>query len=241
VATYLYHEIHRNNNAALSLGGHELTDPHPPPPWVLCLQTYINAKSGTTPFYLEPVGTVIVAKAYLEQRRIAHQLDLDNGVEPEIEDITAAAEAVTDLTIDTDEECDSKPRNGPQKSFVVIAEPATADIQACGTEARTQIEQYLHTVETCISAQPVLCAYTTNIRQHPEDPNNQDFQDGQPRRVRRRTDEDATAAPFAVAHEVDETHDATDWLQYLPTVGQTISAVEQGNLRMVKNYSYRGM
>jgi hypothetical protein len=31
VATYIYHEIHRNNNAALCLGGHEQTDPSPPP------------------------------------------------------------------------------------------------------------------------------------------------------------------------------------------------------------------
>jgi hypothetical protein len=102
------------------------------------------------------------------------------------------------------------------------------DIQTCGTVARTQIEEYLHTVENNISEQPILCAYTTNIRQHPEDPNDQGFQDGQSRRVRRRTDEGATAVPVAIAHEVNETQDASDWQRYLHNIGQTASAVERG-------------
>jgi hypothetical protein len=152
---------------------------------------------------------------FIYKKRFTHQ----SGVEPEIEEIhvTAEAEAFTDLSIDTDEDENMTPWNGPKNSFVVLAQPAPVDIQTCGTVARTQIEEYMHTVENSISEQPILCAYTSNIRQHPEDPNDQGFQDGQSRRVRHRTDEGATAVPVAVAHEVNETQDATDWQQYMYT------------------------
>jgi hypothetical protein len=145
------------------------------PPWVLDLKAYVDEISRRTPFYREPVSSVILAEAYLEQRRIAYQLEPSSGVEPEIEEIIAEAVAFTDLSIDTDEDDNRTPRNGPKNSFVVLAQPAPADIQTCGTVARTQIEEYLHTVENSISEQPILCAYTTNIRQHPEDPNDQGF------------------------------------------------------------------
>jgi hypothetical protein len=60
-------------------------------------------------------------EAYREQREIAFQLDADNGVEPEIEQITAAGEIVTGLIVDTDEDKESTPRAEPQNNFVAIA------------------------------------------------------------------------------------------------------------------------
>jgi hypothetical protein len=228
VITYLYHEVHRNANAAYSVSAWDAEYRSGIPTWAEVLKAYIDQLSGRTPFYQEPQSTDILAEAYLLQRNIAEQQELSGAAEPEVEEITAAAKAVTDLTVDTDDDQNATPRNGPVNSFVVVAEEAPVLFQTCGTAARTQAEEYLHTVESSISQQPILCAYTANIRQHPEDPNDSDFQDGQSRRVRRRTDDGATATPTAIANEVNETQDASEWQQYLHNVGRTVSAVERG-------------
>ena len=227
VITYLYHEVHRNANAAYSVSAWDAEYSTGVPTWAEILKAYIDQLSGRTPNYQEH-STDVLAEEYLEQRRIADQQEQVGAAEPEVEEITAAAEAVTDLSIDTDEDQNATPRDEPVNSFVVIAEAAPVLFQTCGTTARTQAEEYLLTVENSISQQPILCAYTANIRQRPEDPNDSDFQDGQSRRVRRRTDDGATETPTAIANEVNETQDASEWQQYLHDVGQTVSAVERG-------------
>jgi hypothetical protein len=227
VITYLYHEVHRNANAAYSVSAWDAEYSTGVPTWAEILKAYIDQLSGRTPNYQEH-STDVLAEEYLEQRRIAGQQEQIGAAEPEVEEITAAAEAVTDLSVDTDEDQNATPRDEPVNSFVVIAEAAPVYFQTCGTTARTQAEEYLLTVENSISQQPILCAYTANIRQRPEDPNDSDFQDGQSRRVRRRTDDGATETPTAIANEVNETQDASEWQQYLHTVGRTVSAVERG-------------
>ena len=227
VITYLYYEVHRNANAAYSLSAWDAEYSTGIPTWAEILKAYIDQLSGRTPNYQEH-STDILEGEYLQERNTAEQQEQIGAAEPEVEEITAAAEAVTDLSIDTDEDQNATPRDEPVNSFVVIAEAAPVLFQTCGTTARTQAEEYLHTVENSISQQPILCAYTANIRQHPEDPNDTDFQDGQSRRVRRRTDDGATATPTAIAYEVNETQHASEWQQYLHDVGQTVSAVERG-------------
>ena len=227
VITYLYHEVHRNANAAYSVSAWDAEYSTGVPTWAEILKAYIDQLSGRTPNYQEH-STDILEGEYLLQRNTADQQEQIGAAEPEVEEITAAAEAVTDLSVDTDEDQNATPRDEPVNSFVVIAEAAPVYFQTCGTTARTQAEEYLLTVENSISQQPILCAYTANIRQRPEDPNDSDFQDGQSRRVRRRTDDGATETPTAIANEVNETQDASEWQQYLHDVGQTVSAVERG-------------
>jgi hypothetical protein len=111
VATYLYHQVHRNANAAYSVSGWDTECSSEIPPWVEDLKAYIDQLSGRTHVYQEPQSTVILAEAYLEQRRIAEQLEPSSAVEPEVEEITVAAKAVTDLSIDTDEDENRTPRN----------------------------------------------------------------------------------------------------------------------------------
>jgi hypothetical protein len=128
VSTYLYHEIHRNANAAYSVSGWDTEYSSGIPPWVEDLKAYIDQLSGRTFLYWKTVDIVVLAEEYLEQRRIAEQLNLSSAVEPEVEEITAEAEAFTDLSIDTNEDENRTPRNGPINSFVVLAQPAPVEI-----------------------------------------------------------------------------------------------------------------